>query len=744
MVSTTTTTYPRDLYSLLDTMSNLTPHDEILIEQAYYKAEVAHEGQRRKSGEPFFTHCVAVAGILADLKLDADAIAAGLLHDIVEDTDVTFEEIRDEFGLTIANLVQGVTKLKQLPQASFGQLPDKSSQREKSKMEYFRRMLLTMDDDVRVVIIKLADRLHNMRTLGYMREDKQLVTARETMEIFAPLANRLGIWQLKWELEDLSFRYLNPGAYRGIARSLDERRADREEYVASIANVLRDELEAHGIYNSVITARPKHIYSIYRKMSRKNLPLDRIYDVRAVRVIVQEFTQCYQVLGIVHKLWRPIPGEFDDYIAAPKDNFYRSLHTAVLDKHGKTLEVQIRTWEMHEDAEYGIAAHWRYKEGRHHGTHDRLFEERVAYLRRLMEFGVERREEDAETFMSWVKSEVFEDRVYVATPKGDIIDLPDGATPIDFAYHIHTEIGHRCRGAKVSGRLVPLSYQLKMGDQVEILTENRGGPSMDWLNSDLGYVKTSRARSKIRHWFRKQNRDRHIAMGRDALERELKRLGELDRLKFDTVAEMHGYDRTDDFLAAIGAGDITGSQITNRVLEADRRQRKAEECMRGNLKPRVQRVASSDASQGINIMGTSGLLVNLARCCNPAPGDDIAGYVTRGRGVTVHRMNCPQYEAISDRERIVDVSWDSVAEEQTYVVPLEITCQDRGGLLKDVSTVIADMHINIASVEVRTRSQIATIYLAVEISDNRQLSRIITSLECIPGVYEARRINQVS
>lgn len=738
---TTTTTYPKDLESLLETMTDLSPNNQSIIERAYRKAEAAHDGQKRKSGEPYFTHCVAVAGILADLKLDAEAVAAGLLHDIIEDTDVTFENLYSEFGETIARLVDGVTKLAKLPIEQIGNKQENhrhkgSIDREK---EYFRKMLLTMDNDVRVVIVKLADRLHNMRTLGFMPEHKQRRIAQETMDIFAPLANRLGIWQMKWELEDLSFRYLRPDAYRAIAKSLDERRADREIYVSQIADMLRAELEKHGVNNYLITARPKHIYSIYRKMKRKDLPLEQIYDVRAVRVIVPEETQCYTALGIVHRMWRPIPGEFDDYVAAPKDNFYRSLHTAVLDKNGKTVEVQIRTWQMHEDAEYGIAAHWRYKEGRSAGK-DEAFEKRIEYLRRLMEFGAgDRTDEDASEFLDRVKSEVFQDRVYAFTPKGDIIDLPVGSTPIDFAYHIHTEIGHRCRGAKVHGRLVPLDYRLQTGDQVDIITAKRGGPSMDWLNVDLGYVNTHRARSKVRHWFRRQNRDKHITLGREALGRELKRLGVLDKITFESVAVLHHYERLEDFLAAIGSGDVTGAQITQHVLEDERRREEEAKTELERIKPRLRSKASVDVSNGVNVLGAGGMLVNMARCCSPAPGDTIVGYVTRGRGVTVHRTDCPNVRAMSDQDRLIEANWGDAVEEQRYTVPVEIVAQDREGLLRDISTLIADEKINMSSVEVVTRSQVATLYIHLDVTDNQQLARVLNKVETIPSVFETRR-----
>ena len=457
---TSTNLYSRDLESLLNALPEVKPNEIDLIAAAYQRAESAHTGQRRKSGEPYFTHCVAVASILAEMKMDAETIAAGLLHDVVEDSDVSLDVLRSEFGTTIAKLVDGVTKLKNLPIKNVSPAGDtRRSSAINREMEYIRKMLLTMGDDVRVVLVKLADRLHNMRTLGYMPRDKQRAVAQETMDIFAPLANRLGIWQMKWELEDLSFRYLNPEAYRSIARALDERRDEREHYVTRIKDLLTTELRKARITKVTISARPKHIHSIYNKMTKKDLPLEQIYDIRGMRVLVDTLAECYLALGIVHNLWRPIPGEFDDYIANPKDNFYRSLHTAVHDDEGKTVEVQIRTWEMHEDAEYGIAAHWRYKEG--DNGHDQAFEQRLAYLRRLMEFGPE--VNDASQFVDTVKSEVFQDRVYSVTPNGDIIDLPVGATPIDFAYHIHTDVGNRCRGAKVNGRLICAELQTENG-----------------------------------------------------------------------------------------------------------------------------------------------------------------------------------------------------------------------------------------------------------------------------------------
>lgn len=721
-----------NLDSLLSHLNDLTPHDHSIIERAYLKAETAHAGQMRKSGEPYFTHCVAVANILAEMKLDAEAISAALLHDIIEDTDITYDDIQAEFGKTIADLVQGVTKLTKLPISIDKEGNGKRSRDTDRELEYIRKMLLTLGDDVRVVLIKLADRLHNMRTLGYMRPDRQKQIARETMDIYAPLANRLGIWQIKWELEDLCFRYLDPDAYRSIAANIDEQRPLREAYMAQTIEAMRAELAKYDMHHVAISGRPKHIYSIYRKMQNKHLSFEQIFDVRALRIIVNTIPECYLVLGITHNLWRPIMQEFDDYIAAPKDNFYQSLHTAVIDKNGRTVEVQIRTWEMHEHAEYGIAAHWRYKEGK---QHDERFENRLKYLRRLMEFGPDI-SDDPEEFMDTMKTEVFQDRVYAYTPKGDIVDLPAGSTPIDFAYHIHTEIGNRCRGAKVNGRLVSLNHRLRSGDQIDIITSNRGGPSMDWLNPDLGYVHTSRARNKIRHWFRKLNRDKHIALGREVLERELKRIGVIDSISFDSVAKLFDHTVVDDFLAAVGAGDINTAQISNRILDEERKQHKFDD-ITDLVRP--SRRNSKDSSNGIQILGTGGLLVNLAACCNPMPGEEIVGYITRGRGVTVHRTNCSNIVASTEKERLIDVTWGNTNDERYYSVPVEIVAYDRAGLIRDISTVIADEKVNISEVKVSTRADIATVQIIVEIHNNGQLTRILNKIEQLPNVSETYR-----
>ena len=721
-----------NLQSLLELLPEITPPDRALIERAYRKAEAAHATQFRKSGEPYFTHPIAVAHILAEMKLDAEAISAALMHDVLEDTDLTLDELKTEFGSTIAGIVDGVTKLKNLPAKA--ETLDKRGRPTDRGFEHIRKMALAMGDDVRVVLVKLADRLHNMRTLGYMTSYKQQQIAQETLDIYAPLANRLGIWQIKWELEDLSFRYLMPDEYRDLAAKVDERRADRQAYLNRIIDALRPELDKYDIKNPIITARPKHIYSIYKKMERKKLPFEQIYDVRAVRVIVDSIPHCYAALGVVHNLWRPIPGEFDDYIAAPKDNFYQSLHTAVLDSQGKTVEIQIRTMEMHEHAEYGIAAHWRYKEGNSR-RQDTAYEERINYLRKLMEFGRDL-EDDAAAFVATMKTEVFQDRVYVFTPKGDIVDLPAGATPIDFAYHIHTDIGHRCRGARISGRLVTLNYVLKTGDQIEIITSKRGGPSLDWLNPNLGFVATARARSKIHYWFRKQNRDKNVSSGREVFEREMKRLGVIDTLSYENVSRTFNFERIDDFFAAVGEGDIHGAQIANRILEMERREEEQREEEFLKVRPAALPI---DISNGVNIMGTGGLLVNMGRCCNPMPGDEIVGFVTRGRGVTVHRTDCSNLT--QESERLIDVTWGKLSQEQRYSVAIEIVAYDREGLMLDISTVMADEKVNMSSVNVNVRQNIATLNLTIEINDMQKLTRILSRMESIPSVTEARRRN---
>jgi len=698
--------------------------DRELIERAYEVAERAHAGQTRASGEPYIVHSLAVALMLADLHLDPKTIAAGLLHDVPEDTAVTIDQVREMFGTEVASLVDGVTKLGQIDRLS----SEGRASIEEQRAESLRKMFLAMVHDVRVVLIKLADRLHNMRTLGALPEDKRHRIAQETLDIFAPLANRLGFWQLKWELEDLSFRYLDPEMYREIAQRIAERRGDRERQIAQVAATLKERLREAGI-EAVVDGRPKHIYSIYRKMQRKGLDFDQIYDVQGVRVIVDTVSDCYASLGVVHSLWTPIPGEFDDYIATPKDNMYQSLHTAVVGPDGKPLEVQIRTHEMHRTAEYGIAAHWRYKEGSK--QRDIAFEKKIAWLRSLMEWRQE--VASASEFLDSMKTDVFQDRVYVFTPKGEVIDLPAGSTPIDFAYHIHSEIGDRCRGAKVNGRLVSLDYQLRTGDQVEIITAKRGGPSRDWLNPHLGYVKTSRAQQKIRQWFKKQDRAENIAQGRAIVERELKRLG-LEDVNLEQLGRALQFDKVDDFFAAVGYGDVSLQHLTTKALEIEREV--AAELALPPTAPPPPQVSTSE----VTVTGVGNLLTTLAKCCNPLPGDEIVGYITRGRGVTIHRRDCPNLLARTDRERLIQVDW-GVAKRQTYPVKIEVSAYDRGGLLRDIAAVVADEKASMSAVNARTdkRDNTAIFTATLEIEDIDQLSRILTRIYRLPNVLEVRR-----
>ena len=720
---------------------NYTLADRELIQRAYRVADEAHSDQKRHSGEPYINHCLAVASILADLRVPPDVIAAGLLHDTVEDTTITLNEIKRDFGNTIAILVDGVTKLTNLPRVSRddqhaengngsngSELSDLNlnnnalGRKQDLVSETLRKTFLAMGDDVRVVLIKLADRLHNMRTLGFMPENKRKRIAKETLDIFAPLANRLGIWQIKWELEDLGFRYLNPEKYKEIAEQIQERRPDREVQIEAIKTNLLRLLERHNI-KAEISGRPKHIYSIYKKMTQKGKPFDLVRDVRAVRLIVPDVPSCYAALGVIHTHWRPIPGEFDDYIAAPKDNFYQSLHTAVIYDDKRPLEVQIRTAEMHQNAEYGIAAHWRYKEGSHR---DKNYEQRINWLRNMMEWRTD--VHDAQEFVEGMKTDVFQDRVYVFTPRGDIIDLSAGSTPIDFAYHVHTDIGHRCRGARVNGKLVPLYQDLKTGDQVEILTAKRGGPSRDWLNPNLGLVKTQRARSKIKAWFKKQEDEQNLAQGRVTLERELQRLG-ITHTNFEKMARELGFKVPEDMFIALGNGDLSVNRVIKQLSEIV----ETVDILEATI-PAQESKPSTDA---VEVVGLKGLLSNMARCCNPMPGDQIVGYITRGRGATIHRQDCPNILRQKDTERLLQVDWGKV--ERTFPVHITVKAYDRQGLMGDISTLLQGEGVNIADVSVNYNRTVADIKLVIEIRDLAQLSRVLTRIESLPNVLEALR-----
>ncbi len=694
---------------------------EDMIRRAYAFAHAAHEGQKRRSGEPYIDHPVAVASILLDLQMDTGSIVAALLHDVVEDTSIPLEQITRDFGAEIAHLVDGVTKLSVLEAQS----------KEEAQAGTYRKMFIAMADDPRIVLIKLADRLHNMRTLGATPPEQQQRVARETLEIYAPLAHRLGIWQIKSELEDLAFKTLQPEKYRQIAQQLLLRRDARERIIQRVISRLKHALEKENIAAN-ISGRPKHIYSIYRKMERKGVSLDQIYDLLAVRVIVNEVGECYRVLGIVHNIWTPVLSEFDDYIAVPKESMYRSLHTTVLIPGGTPCEVQIRTHEMHEVADHGIAAHWRYKEG--FGKSDRSFETKLTWLRSLIDW---RRElTDAREFVESIKADVFEDQVYVFTPKGKIIDLPVGSTPVDFAYRIHSEVGHRCVGAKINGRMVSLDYQLHSGEIVQIMTcKTLRGPSRDWLN----FVKTSSARNHIRRYFRRQERDENIAAGRDLLEKELKRLG-LTALSFEEIVSIWNARSVEDLFALIGTGETTARQVVQKVLAQQTVPQDDELALLPNFTPPTR-----TSAPGIKVRGTGDVLTRLAKCCNPVVGEPIVGYVTRGKGITIHRADCRTILNERSKERLIEVTWGS-DKPQGYPVPVRIESWDRVGLWRDISATIADAGINIEELhQAQTRKAGRTVLIVqMTIQSLSQLTMILDKLNRIPDVIEARRESQAS
>ncbi len=700
-----------------------------VIHAALELAQQAHRQQQRASGEPYLVHCLAVAEIVHHLHLDHEAVAAAILHDVVEDTDVSLDMIEKEFGAGVATLVDGVTKMGHIDEIR-GVAPDKG-RAEPSHSESVRKLLLAMAKDVRVVLIKLADRLHNMRTLRYLSEKRQHRIARETLDIYAPLANRLGIWQVKWELEDLALRYLDGETYRRIASLLDGRRIDRERHIELVKESLQKEFERAGI-QAEISGRPKHIYSIWRKMRRKNIDFHEIFDVQAVRVLVDNPGECYAVLGIVHGLWHHVPHEFDDYIANPKTNNYRSLHTAVIGPEGKAVEVQIRTREMHEHAELGIAAHWRYKEGAHYDTG---FEKKIVWLRQLLEWKDE--EQSADEFVDRFKSESIDERVYVLTPQGKVVDMPAGATALDFAYHIHTDVGHRCRGVKVDGRIVPLTYELSNGEQLEVLKARQAAPSRDWLNPHLGYLKTPRARAKVRHWFKEQDRDINVTAGRAALERELHRLG-LSGSQLEKVAKKLNYKDVDSMMVALGGGDQQLGQVVRVVLSLT--QTGVDEPL--SLPSSKRRPAARQEPGDFKILGVGNLLTNTARCCRPVPNDAIVGYITRGRGVTIHRRDCANVLRLKDedRDRLIDVEWGALPD-RVFPVDIQIQAYDRPGLLRDVTTLLANDHINVLGINTCTdrKDLVARMEVHIEVTDIGQLSRILSRIGQLPNIIEVRR-----
>jgi GTP pyrophosphokinase len=847
---------PPTIEDLLEVAAAYSPEQDLdLIRRAYDYALSAHQGQKRRSGEDYIIHPLAVALILADLRLDTAAVAAGLLHDVLEDTKTTAAKLAELFSPEISKLVDGVTKLtrldatglperrgtadlvRHLPEhasrlmrmsvreqvsphrlaeeleeaaddlsllarvgktgqpelerwavdsrrlaetatqlawqfrsgqfsletanepltsivdglnrigrsirpvedklradGAAGQQPQDAAVRAAQMLreeegtdraESLRKMLLAMAEDVRVVLIKLADRLHNMATLIYLAPAKRRRMAQETLDIYAPLASRLGIWQLKWQLEDLSFRHLEPGRYKEIASQLASTRGARERHITECVESLRAELERVGI-RADISGRPKHFYSIYKKMQSRSVDFTQIYDLHAVRVLVDELNDCYSALGVVHSVWHPIPGQFDDYISMPKESLYQSLHTTVIGPGGLPLEIQIRTHEMHRVAELGVAAHWRYKEGT---RRDARFEQKIAWLRQLLDW--QKEVAGAQDFVDTVQRDVFRDQVYVFTPRGEIRELPAGSTPLDFAYRIHTDVGHRCIGAKVNQRLVPLDGQLSNGDIVEIVTsKSPKGPSRDWLNPSLNFVRTAHAREKIQQWFRRQQREENIDRGREVLDRELRRLG-LTNSSIVDIAEHLKFDKTEDLLVAIGTGDLSPQAIATRLVPSEQPQQP---------QPGAELAAPPPPPSGkIQVMGVGDLLSRLARCCNPVPGEPIVGFITRGKGVTVHRADCPNVVAEDERERLVTVEWGRVQQE-VFPVNIRLDAWDRDGLLRDVAAVVAEDHVNMSTVTAQVHpDRTAIIRATIEISGIAKLSRIFSRLEGLKGVIGVRR-----
>ncbi|OPX86551.1 MAG: GTP pyrophosphokinase [Pelotomaculum sp. PtaB.Bin104] len=704
--------------------------DVSIISDAFLLAEAAHREQKRYSGDPYIVHPVEVAKILAELELDQETLVAALLHDVVEDTGITLPDIAERFGGEVALLVDGVTKLSRIEYVS----------KEEQQAENLRKMFLAMAKDIRVILIKLADRLHNMRTLKYHPAAKQIEISRETLEIFAPLAHRLGISTIKWELEDLAFRYIDPEKYFELVDKIAKTRGKREEYINSVSSILKDKLATMGII-AEIAGRPKHLYSINEKMKRQQKEFNEIYDVMAVRCLVQTVRDCYATLGIVHTLWTPIPGRFKDYIAMPKSNMYQSLHTTVLGPNGEPLEIQIRTWEMHRTADYGIAAHWRYKEG---GRGDRDFDKKLAWLRQLLEWQHDLG--DAREFMESLKIDLFEDTVFVFSPKGDVVELTAGSMPLDFAYRIHTAVGHRCIGAKVNGRIVPLDYKLRNGDIIEILTSKNSAPKRDWLN----LTKTSQARTKIRQWFKKEQREENILKGKESVDREIKKQGiDPEQVKNEKLLEFGkrlNILTIDDIYAAIGDGVITANNLLAKIRLEDARAEK-----KGLLAEEVQALISDarpasgwgKPTQGIRVKGVDNLLIRLSHCCNPVPGDPIIGYITRGRGVSIHRADCRNiaYAIRAERERLAEVVWDKDFTEP-FQVKLEVSGMDRTGLLSDVMSVLTEVKISANWVTARGKKDHgAIIDLVLDVKALDQLDFIINRIKRIKDVYDVRRVS---
>lgn len=708
-----------------------------MVDKAYNLAFEAHKEQKRDSGEPYIIHPIEVATILAELGMDTSTIVAGLLHDVIEDTEYTYDDIKNLFGEEVANLVSGVTKITKMEYKS----------KEEQQADNFRKMLLAMADDIRVIIIKLADRLHNMRTLKYRKKEKQKKTAMETLDIYAPLAHRLGISKIKWELEDLSFRYLHEEEYYDLVKQVAEKRTEREIYIKKIIEDMYNKLEEAGI-DSDIDGRPKHFFSIYKKMVTKNKSIEQIFDLTAIRVLVNTVKDCYEVLGIVHTIYKPIPGRFKDYIAMPKPNMYQSLHTTVIGPQGKTFEIQIRTFEMHRTAEYGIAAHWKYKEGDNNGeTKEKNFESKLVWLRDMLEF--QKETADAQEFIEGFKIDLFTDEIFLFTPKGVVIDLPNGATPIDFAYRIHTDIGNKCVGAKVNGKIVPLDYKLKTGEIVEVLTSNNAkGPNMDWLN----IAKSNQAKSKIRSWFKKAKKEENISKGKELFEKELKKQG----VHFADIAKGETYEKfvkrnningMDDLYALIGLGAISASSFIWKLK--DENQSKDEKVIEENTNKIIEDNISKaqrnkiDQTVGITVKGVDNLMIRFAKCCNPVPGDDIMGYITKGRGISVHRADCGNLKNLimEDGDKVVDVSWGT-SNGRAYIAEIQVKAEDRSGLLTDIMGIISELNLQLNALNAKSaKGSMAYVNIKVKIDTVELLKDLMKKIRHLKGIIDVYRVN---
>ncbi len=704
-----------------------------LIMKAYNYAKENHGNQLRKSGEPYIIHPIQVAYTLAELELDDATICAALLHDVVEDTEVTHQDLINEFGIEIAEMVDGVTKLSKLNYESV----------EEAQVENYRKMFLAMGKDIRVIMIKLSDRLHNMRTLKYLSRDRQIANAKETMDLYAPLANRLGIYSLKWELEDLSFKYLYPEEYREIVEGIDRKREERLQFIDKIEEQIKQELKKQKI-EAEITGRAKHLYSIYRKMKRDNITLDQIYDLFALRIIVNSVKDCYAALGVVHELYNPMPGRFKDYIAVPKPNMYQSLHTTLIGEKGTPFEVQIRTWDMHRIAEYGIAAHWAYKEAsfaKGKKANVKVSEDKLAWLRETLEW--QKDMQDPQEFLNTLKTELFEDEVYVFTPKGDIKVLPSGSTPIDYAYSIHAEIGHHMTGCKINSKMMPIITKLKNGDIIEIITsENSKGPSRDWLK----FIQSSTAKNKINAWFKKNQREENIEKGKDLIEKEIKRIGmnhdELFRQEFIQGAlNRYKFNSIEDMYASVGFGAITSGKLIARILEEYRKVHKEENVEQKLEELSKEKNTAKPSKSGIVVKGIDNCLVKISKCCNPVPGDDIVGYITRGRGVSIHRANCKNLKDLFEDEesRMIDVYWYT-EKEAAYNVDIEVFANDRSGLLADIIAQISATKIKLIAVNCRAnKERIAITEITVEVENLEQLNDVLKAIRKVDSVYEVKR-----